>query len=231
MNTFSKSDRGVIDDDEPPELVEDDALEAAAKKAKIKQKAMKQRRKERELEAGEEETKAIGDESEGSWQDCSGEEDSDDIIYDSEEEDLAGEEHKKQIGQSKPEQKDQFYNIDKEIKNVSKYKVMEGVKFVEYDEHGIDKSLAAEVKQWVTKDEGELETVIEAPADVMEAIKRPTGERHDQDKKREDMNEEEKAAFDALENSEEGAYEELEDDFLFLVNDGQVAVVIDETAE
>ena len=53
----------------------------------------------------------------------------------------------------------------------------------------------------------------------MEAIKRPTGERFDQDKKREEMNEEEKAAFDALENSEDGAYEELEDDFLFLVND------------
>lgn len=67
VNTFSKSDRGVIDDEEPPELVEDDALEAAAKKAKIKQKAMKQRRKERELEAGEEQTKAIGNESEGSW--------------------------------------------------------------------------------------------------------------------------------------------------------------------
>ena len=54
----------------------------------------------------------------------------------------------------------------------------------------------------------------------MEAIKRPTGERIDQDKKREEMNEEERAAFDALENSEDGAYEELEDDFLFLVNDG-----------
>ena len=65
----------------------------------------------------------------------------------------------------------------------------------------------------------------------MEAIKRPTGERIDQDKKREEMNEEEQAAFDALENSEDGAYEELEDDFLFLVNDGQVAVAIDEKEE
>ena len=56
-------------------------------------------------------------------------------------------------------------------------------------------------------------------------------ERRDLESKLQDMNEEEKAAFDALENSEEGAYEELEDDFLFLANDGQVAVVIDESAE
>ena len=44
VNTFSPSDRGVIDDEQPPELVEDDALEAAAKKAKIKQKVMKERK-------------------------------------------------------------------------------------------------------------------------------------------------------------------------------------------
>ena len=51
---------------------------------------MKERRKERELEAGEE-TKAIdGEGSDGSWEDCSeGGDDSDDILYDSEEEDRA----------------------------------------------------------------------------------------------------------------------------------------------
>ena len=47
---------------------------------------------------------------------------------------------------NKEEANKEFYNIDKEIKSVNKYKVMEGVKFIEYDEHGIDKSLAAEVK-------------------------------------------------------------------------------------
>ena len=193
---------------------------------------MKERRKERELEAGEE-TKAIGGEgSDGSWEDCSeGGDDSDDIVYDSEEEDRAEEEHKNKMKEVKPESKEEFYNIDKEIKNVNKYKVMDGVKFVEYDEHGIDKSLAAEVEKWISKDDKELDTVIEAPRDAMEAIQRPTGERHDQDKKYGDMNEEERAAFDALENSEDGAYEELEDDFLFIANDGEVAVVIDEEAE
>ena len=50
----------------------------------------------------------------------------------------------------KEEAKKEFYDIDREIKNINKYKVMEGVKFVEYDEHGIDKSPAAEVKQWIT---------------------------------------------------------------------------------
>ena len=59
---------------------------------------MKERRKERELEAGEE-TKAIGEEgSDGSWEDCSeGGENSDDIIYDSEEEERAEEEHKNKM--------------------------------------------------------------------------------------------------------------------------------------
>ena len=192
---------------------------------------MKERRKEREQEAGEE-TKAIGEDgSDGSWEDCSEGENSDDIIYDSEEEERAEEEHKNKMKEVKPEGKEEFYNIDKEIKNVNKYKVMEGVKFIEYDEHGIDKSLAAEVEKWITKDEKELDTVIDAPRDAMEAITRPTGERHDQDKKRADMNEEERAAFDALENSEDGAYEELEDDFLFIANEGEVAVVIEEDAE
>ena len=37
----------------------------------------------------------------------------------------------------------------------------------------------------------------------------------------------EKAAFDALQDSE-GEYEELEDDFLFIANEGQVALVLAE---
>ena len=37
----------------------------------------------------------------------------------------------------------------------------------------------------------------------------------------------EKAAFDALQDSE-GVYEELEDDFLFIANEGQVALKLAE---
>ena len=40
------------------------------------------------------------------------------------------------------------------------------------------------------------------------------------------MNDEEKATYDALNSDEEmeGAYDELEDDFIFLANEGKAAV-------
>jgi hypothetical protein len=47
------------------------------------------------------------------------------------------------------------------------------------------------------------------------------------DKKVSDMNEEEKAVFDCLEDEKnvfEGAYEELDDDFLLMLNDGKPAL-------
>lgn len=50
------------------------------------------------------------------------------------------------------------------------------------------------------------------------------GLRVDIDKEVEDMTEEEKAVFMCMEDYE-GVYEELEDDFLFLANEGQAAVV------
>ena len=52
---------------------------------------------------------------------------------------------------------------------------------------------------------------------------RPKGERFDRDKDDNEMNDEEKAAFAALEDSE-GEYEELEDDFMMIANEGQVAL-------
>ena len=66
LHSFPKRDRGLYgdelgsDDDEVPELldVEEDPLEAAAKKAKIKQKAMRERRKAREAEDSDDEDAA-----------------------------------------------------------------------------------------------------------------------------------------------------------------------------
>ena len=66
LQSFPKRDRGLYgdelgsDDDEVPELldVEEDPLEAAAKKAKIKQKAMRERRKAREAEDSDDEDAA-----------------------------------------------------------------------------------------------------------------------------------------------------------------------------
>jgi len=58
----------------------------------------------------------------------------------------------------------------------------------------------------------------------MERLREPLkGEFHEQDKETEDMNAEEKAAFDAL-NDSTGVYEELEDDFVFLANEGKAAI-------
>jgi hypothetical protein len=53
------------------------------------------------------------------------------------------------------------------------------------------------------------------------------GGRKDVDKKLKDMNEEEKAVFGCLEDEKNvfaGAYEELDDDFLLMLNDGQPAL-------
>lgn len=57
----------------------------------------------------------------------------------------------------------------------------------------------------------------------MEAAYRPKGERFDIDKEEHEMNAEERAAYAALE-ADDGAYEELEDDFIFLANEGKAAV-------
>ena len=57
----------------------------------------------------------------------------------------------------------------------------------------------------------------------MEAALHPKGERFDRDKDDNEMNDEEKAAFAALED-DVGVYDELEDDFMMIANEGQVAL-------
>jgi hypothetical protein len=54
-----------------------------------------------------------------------------------------------------------------------------------------------------------------------------TGGMKDIDKKIDKMNVEEKAVFDCLEDEQlvhEGAYEELDDDFILMLNDGKPAI-------
>lgn len=65
--------------------------------------------------------------------------------------------------------------------------------------------------------------MIEAPPEQMERALHPKGIRVDNDKEIEEMNDEEKATFAAL-NAADDEYEELEDDFIFLANEGQVAI-------
>ena len=76
------------------------------------------------------------------------------------------------------------------MKQSQKYKAVEGVKFVEYDELGLPKNDGFDYKQFITTDDNELDTVIQAPPDAMAAAMRPKGFRNDQDKEVNDMNEE-----------------------------------------
>ena len=104
LESFPKRDRGLFGeelgsgDEEVPELVdvEEDPLEAAAKKAKIKQKAMRERRKAREAEDSDEDAaqKRVrfidGEQLPSDEEDVDhAGTDSDEMVYDSEEEDDA----------------------------------------------------------------------------------------------------------------------------------------------
>lgn len=97
-----KKDRGLWEEDEDeeeaPELVEADPVEAAVKKAKLKQQAMKERKRERErIEGGERRVRFENDqpmESEGEDGSEDGE-NSDDLLYDSEDEAKEEEEFQK----------------------------------------------------------------------------------------------------------------------------------------
>lgn len=173
---------------------------------------MKERRKKRDAENGEErKTKCVrfagdGSDVEAEEDLSSMEEDSDEVVYDSEEEDAAEEEFRKKqekmIDAAKPKKvvapdEEAAYDVAAEVKQSQKYKAVDGVKFVEYDELGLIKNDGVNHREWITTDTKELDTVIPAPPELMEALK-PKGVHTNQDKAREDMNAEEKAAFDAL---------------------------------
>ena len=106
---------------------------------------------------------------------------------------------------------------------MQKFKPIEGVKFKEFDELGLPKDDGFDYYQYVTTDTNALDTFIEASPDQMEAAMHPKGERFDRDKEDNEMNDEEKAAFAALED-DDGVYDELEDDFMMIANEGQVAM-------
>jgi len=106
LHSFPKRDRGLFGDDVSdeegkdgavPDLVaiEEDPLDAAAVKAKLKQKEMRERRKQREADDPELKQKRVRfvndeEQSEGSDDDAI---DSEDILYDSEEEELEEQEY------------------------------------------------------------------------------------------------------------------------------------------
>ena len=82
------------------------------------------------------------------------------------------------------------YDVAAEVKQSQKYKAVDGVKFVEYDELGLPKNDGFNYREFITTDENELDTVIQAPPEVMEQAMRPKGFRNDQDKAIDEMNDE-----------------------------------------
>ena len=69
---------------------------------------------------------------------------------------------------------------------------------------------------------------IEPPKEMLEkAMQKKKGVQKHVDKKLDEMNDEERAVFDCLEDSDnnDDAYDMLEDDFILLANEGQVAIV------
>jgi hypothetical protein len=109
-------------------------------------------------------------------------------------------------------------------------KPTEGVKFVQYDEYGVPLQPDQETgfdyqKHIVTDDLKAGDMYIEAPPEMiarMYAAPAP-GIRRDIDKDPSKMTAEERDVFQCLEEEEfdeDHVYEELEDDFLFLANEG-----------
>ena len=228
--TFPKTDRGMFGEDGSEDgdqaaatgtseatdnIIEEDFVLAAKKKAKIKQKAMREKRREREAAEGDEElakkrVRFVNDEEEelGSEDLQDDGSDSDDILYDSEEEDYAQrkfEERKKKIGNSattdqiinpkEAKAPESFYDIEAEVKKVQKFKPAEGVKFKQFDALGLPVDDGFDYYKYITTDTNTFDTVIEASPDLMEAAMHPKGERFDRDKEDNEMNEEGKCLF------------------------------------
>ena len=118
------------------------------------------------------------------------------------------------------------------LKYQNLYKPSTGVEFKQYDRFGFDKN--DELTQYLARDGDEAGfEYIPASEEQMAKIREIQaqmafqGGREDIDKKVEDMNVEEKAVFDCL-NDEQNvfadAYDELEDDFVLMLNEGKPAL-------
>ena len=98
---------------------------------------------------------------------------------------------------------------------------------VQYDAFGIPDNLRAEDRAVITTDDMRDGDVFIAAPDHQPM---QWGHQIDMDKNVNEMNEEEREIHEALENPDD-SYEELEDNFLMLANDGQIALVEDDTPD
>lgn len=126
------------------------------------------------------------------------------------------------------------------IKSFTKFKPAEGVEFTQYDRYGFPMKADGnydvnDYRRYLAKDDGDNDgfEFVAPPDEQMSKILEIQqalifqGGRKDVDKKVEEMNQEERAVFDCLEdenNINAENYEELDDDFLLMLNDGKPAL-------
>jgi hypothetical protein len=181
----------------------EDPLEAAALKEKIKQQKMRKAREEREA------SKKDGYISKSVMfkddQDTNSEDeefyDSDAVVYDSEEEAEEERLHKiesvKYIMNGKDagflKEPEEGYNPAVEVKKNLKFKAATGVKFVEFDEYGMNK--AEGLGQFISVDNYIPDYFIEAPPEMLAKAMKPEGVFRDFDKEIKDLDKEGKTTL------------------------------------
>lgn len=189
--------------------IEEDFVEAAKLKAKLKQRAMREKKLAREGDDEDAAQKRVRFENDVEVDSADGEDydalDSEEMVYDSEEEDFAEKEYqekkrkeedaKKVINTEELKTPDDFYDVADEVKKVQKFKPADGVKFTQYDELGLPKGDGFDYHSYITTDSKPLDTVVDASPELMELAYRPKGVRFDIDKKKEEMNDEGKFAL------------------------------------
>ena len=170
LHSFPERDRGIIGavDDTTPDLIEYDPVEAAAKAAKIKQKAMFEAKKEREARSGKNYvSKSVRfkddkeDEEYGAVEgsDMEDEEfDENEMLYDSEEEDMAERKFRKgekpvvtfMINNKPANLMGEEFAEDSNKATKKLFKPVDGVKFTQYDEFGLP--IGSDLRQFISTD-------------------------------------------------------------------------------
>lgn len=162
----------------------DDPLEAAAMRAKLKQQKMRKAKAEREASKkdGYISKSVMFKDTENNDEENSEDEefyDSDAMVYDSEEEAeqeaLHYKESQKYFMNGKEagflEKPEEGYIASVEAKKNMKYRAAPGVKFVEFDEYGMNK--AEGLSQYISTDNNIPDVFIEAPPEMVAKALRP----------------------------------------------------------
>lgn len=187
----------------------EDQLEAAALKEKFRQQKMRKAREEREASKRNgyiSKSVAFKDEDQQEGEFNSEDEefyDSDAVVYDSEEEAEEERLHKiesvKYIMNGKDagflKAPEEGYNPEIEVKKNMKYRATAGVKFVEFDEYGMNK--AEGLGKYISVDNNIPDYFIEAPPEMLEkAMRKPVGVFRDFDKEIKDLDKEGKTPLE-----------------------------------